>query len=190
MAYDGLLKRFSRYNGRGVTQREYIDWIQQAREKACTKANISSAFTATGLIPFNPNRVLGQLKVKKDYDRPITPPDYPQQAPPQLITTPDQIQQGTITLQIAGKDAEALIDQITKATPSQANHVATLKAVIQFHRAKNAVLSQQVQSFQSARANDKPRKKTKVKGSAKVYTKEEVNAIQAAIKEKQRLKNI
>jgi hypothetical protein len=78
MAYDGLLKRFSRYNGRSVTQREYIDWIQQARKKACTKANISSAFTATELIPFNPNRVLGQLKVKKDYDRPITPPDYPQ----------------------------------------------------------------------------------------------------------------
>jgi hypothetical protein len=93
-------------------------------------------------------------------------------------------------LQIAGKDAEALIDQITKATPSQANYVTTLKAVIQFHRAKNAVLSQQVQSFQSARANDKPRKKTKVKGSAKVYTKEEVDAIQAAIEEKQRLKNI
>jgi hypothetical protein len=65
-----------------------------------------------------------------------------------------------------------------------------LKAVVQFQRAKNTVLSQQVRSFQSARANEKPRKKTKVKGSAKVYTKEEVDAIQKAVAEKERLKDL
>jgi hypothetical protein len=52
------------------------------REKACSRANILSAFAATELIPFNPNRVLSQLKVKKDYNRPTTPSEDPPLALP------------------------------------------------------------------------------------------------------------
>jgi hypothetical protein len=200
-AYDALVKRFNRYDGRGVTQREYIDWIQQARDKACSKKNIESAFAATGLIPFNPNRVLSKLKEKKEYDRPRTPPEAPSEAPSKAPPAPPQptitpfcrIQQGTMALDVpvnSVSDAEALIDRIGTATPSRANHIAALKALIQWQRADNAILNQQVRSFEDTRANKKPRKKTRIKGSAKVYTKEEVDAMQAAAAEKERMKEL
>jgi hypothetical protein len=185
-AYDALVKRFNRYDGRGVTQREYVDWIQQARDKACTEKNILSSFAAVGLFPFNPDRVLEKLRTKKSYTQPNTPPEPPQAraASNEPIVAPFyQVKQGTSTIDIpigSFAHAEALVDRIVMATPSRANHINALKSLIQYQRADNAVLTQKVQIFESTKANEKPRTKRRVPGSAKVYSKEEVEALETA----------
>jgi DDE superfamily endonuclease len=65
--YSQEVDQYSRYNGDGVTQREYLDWIIKARAKANTESNILSAWEKSGLIPFNPNIVLDKLGKPKKY---------------------------------------------------------------------------------------------------------------------------
>ena len=51
-----------------MSKREWLIWIQLAREKANTHSNITSAQAATGLVLFDPNRVLNKLKMVKVYN--------------------------------------------------------------------------------------------------------------------------
>jgi hypothetical protein len=63
--YSELVHEESKWKGEGVTKREWIQWIQKARVKANTQSNIASAWGATGLVPFNPDRVLRKLQKPK-----------------------------------------------------------------------------------------------------------------------------
>ena len=49
-------------HGFDVSKREYTEWILQARQKANSESNILSAFKKTGLVPFDPDLVLRELK--------------------------------------------------------------------------------------------------------------------------------
>jgi hypothetical protein len=66
--YSQLIHNEAKYGGKGITKREWITWIQLAREKANIQANVTSAWAVTRLIPFNPNRVLSNLKNVKVCD--------------------------------------------------------------------------------------------------------------------------
>jgi hypothetical protein len=66
--YSQLIHNEAKYGGKGITKREWITWIQLAREKANIQANVTSAWATTGLVPFNPNRGLNNLKNVKICD--------------------------------------------------------------------------------------------------------------------------
>jgi hypothetical protein len=56
--YDQFVKERNRYEGREIIKREYMQWILLTRSKTNSRKNIISAFTITGLVPFDPNRIL------------------------------------------------------------------------------------------------------------------------------------
>jgi hypothetical protein len=65
--YFNEVVQHSRWAGYSVSKREYLDWMIKARKKANTKSNILLAWKKAGLVPFNPNLVLGELPIVKKY---------------------------------------------------------------------------------------------------------------------------
>ena len=57
-----------------INKREFLPLYRQARQAALHQGNIQAGFTATSLVPYNPDRVLLQLYTK--YQTPL--PQYPQ----------------------------------------------------------------------------------------------------------------
>ena len=59
-------------------------------------------------MPFNPNKILDQLKIVKKYtNRPVTPKEQSNPLPPTPIITPRiRIQQGTVTIDLPIDQAE------------------------------------------------------------------------------------
>ncbi len=138
-----------------------MQWILRARLKANSESNIQSAWSATGLIPFNPNRVLSLLKEKKEYtSRPTTPEEQSNQPPP--ATPHVRIQQGTLPIDLPiGKTDEPKqwIDKLSTDTPSIAVYKAKLEAFIDWQVADGRVKQQEIQSLQKAADNRKSRSK-------------------------------
>jgi hypothetical protein len=66
-AYSQQLEHHNRWNGLWMDTAMFIDYYSTARRAVMIEANISSAFRATGISPFNPDLVLDSL-------RPSTPP--------------------------------------------------------------------------------------------------------------------
>ena len=46
-----------------IDKLEFLDAYKQARMKVFTESNIRSGFTATGLVPYNPDQVLSRLNI-------------------------------------------------------------------------------------------------------------------------------
>ncbi len=107
-----------------------------ARKKANTKADIQSAFRATGLIPFDPDHVLQKLKVVKPYTpRSITSSNQAFTTPEPPITIPRvTIQQGTATVTFPirkHEEANQWIEKLSTERPSLPQYKAKLLAFIQ-----------------------------------------------------------
>ena len=71
----------------------------RARLKANSESNIQSAWSAIGLILFNPNRVLSLLKEKKEYTNRLITPEKQSNQPPSAISY-IRIQQGTLPINL------------------------------------------------------------------------------------------
>ena len=66
-AYKSRIREYSLFGAERITNNQFLSYYQHAREKAITIQNISSAWRATGLIPYNPTPILQKF-------RPKTPP--------------------------------------------------------------------------------------------------------------------
>src|SRR5207248_10441828 len=81
VGYFSVLKRLygqqvKQLMGTGVShidKREFLRLYQQVRPKALHSANIQSSFAATGLVPYNPDRVLALLNVQLRTPSPCRP---------------------------------------------------------------------------------------------------------------------
>jgi hypothetical protein len=60
--YFDIVKEKSRYEERGVSKREWVNWILEARKIANKKSNRKAVWEAIELISFNPNSVFKKLK--------------------------------------------------------------------------------------------------------------------------------
>ena len=71
-AYGSLVQDLARQGIFHVDKSDFLAMYQQARTTVFTEQNIKSGFRATGLIPFNPDRVLSSLTVTKTPSPPST----------------------------------------------------------------------------------------------------------------------
>ena len=62
-AYGEAVATHTRTTRTGVNKALFWNFYQQAKHKAYTKSNIKSAWRGTGIHPFNPDKVLAELKV-------------------------------------------------------------------------------------------------------------------------------
>jgi hypothetical protein len=62
-AYRAEIERMMRYQIHHITKLEFLPCLKVAFDKAFTTNNIKSGFRATGLVPFDPQRVLEELTV-------------------------------------------------------------------------------------------------------------------------------
>jgi hypothetical protein len=77
--YDQFVKERNRYERKNVTKQKYIEWILFTRSKINNEKNIASVFTITDFVPFDPNRILHQLKKIREYtNRLITSTTFPE----------------------------------------------------------------------------------------------------------------
>ncbi len=129
------MKDRSRYEGRGVSKREWMKWILKAREKANKESNRKVAWAAIGLAPFDPDSVFIKLKkVKLFISRPTTSQEQFDQTPPKsIITSFVRVQQGihVIDLPIGkAQETKKWIDKLGTNTPSLHIYKANLEAFI------------------------------------------------------------
>ncbi|GMG43821.1 unnamed protein product [Aspergillus oryzae var. brunneus] len=69
-AYGQLVENKMRLGFNHIDKLDFLEAFPQARAQIYTTSNICSGFSATGLIPFNPERVLSQLNIQLE----ATPP--------------------------------------------------------------------------------------------------------------------
>ena len=116
--------------GFDVSKREYTSWILQVCKKANSESNILLAFRRTGLVPFDLDLVLQDLKHPKKWphnqsddlmeqssqaqNRPCTPPDQTRQ---DITIVKQEIQK--IAVSNWDEDLVSLFDQLDKGTSSQ-----------------------------------------------------------------------
>jgi hypothetical protein len=62
-AYSDLVLDLAKRGIFHVDEADFLAMYQDARRKALTQDNIQSGFRATGLVPYNPRRVLDNLPV-------------------------------------------------------------------------------------------------------------------------------
>jgi hypothetical protein len=88
-SYGRLLKQKMSLGVNHIDKQEFLPLYQQARAEALHKSNIRSGFAATGLVPYEPDRVLSHLHAQ--YHTP-SPKQLPQQ-PAWTSETPHNITQ-------------------------------------------------------------------------------------------------
>jgi hypothetical protein len=82
-AYSNQVGNLIRLSINHIDKPEFLTYLENTRIKAFLVSNIYSGFAATGIVPFNPERVLLM------FSRPITPlfvpTAYPQRYSPQTL---------------------------------------------------------------------------------------------------------
>jgi hypothetical protein len=87
-SYGRLVERLMSLGVNHIDKQEFIPLYQQARIEALHENNVRSGFAATGLVPFNPDRVLSLLHAQ--YYTP-SPQLLPQVQPKWVAETPHDI---------------------------------------------------------------------------------------------------
>jgi hypothetical protein len=87
-SYSYQVERLMSLGVNHIDKQEFLPLYQQARIEALHQANIRSGFAATGLVPYNPDRVLSLLNTQL---RTPSPPKSPPQQQPWVAETPHNI---------------------------------------------------------------------------------------------------
>jgi hypothetical protein len=104
-AYKSRIREHSLFGAERITNNQFLSHYQHAREKAITVSNISSAWRATGLIPYDPTPILQKF-------RPKTPPQA------SLIDENGRRINITITEPSLASKVNELIAQIVEVCPT------------------------------------------------------------------------
>ncbi len=163
-----------------VGKEHFTSLYKPAREKALTRRNIMAGWAATGLFPFNPERVLGDLpKLAADSTVSIAhevavscPPDEVPQTPVTPVT-PVTAEALTSLYNMIKQDAHAYD---AKGKQRLQKHVQKLACAAQISFAERALLQDQNQFLFKVNNETKVRRLTKsvVLGRAKVMSYREL----------------
>lgn len=108
-AYGSQIAEFIRLGVNHVDKAEFLPAFKQARFEAFSERNIRSGFTAAGLVPLDPDRVLSTLQI-----RPYTPPEAPIQQAQWHPETPHNLAQ----LEHQAKAIKTYLQRRSKSPPS------------------------------------------------------------------------
>jgi hypothetical protein len=191
-AYRDQVERLYRGGADTVGKEHFTFLYSPARVKAFTKRNITSAWAATGLFPFNPDRVLRdtpkpppEVSVPKEVIVRAQPQDQVLDMPVTPVTpvTADAV---ASLYDIIAQDAHAL-DQTRKQRLQR--HVKKLASAAQISFAERALLQDQNRFLSGMNNEAKVRRSTKsqVLGKAKVMSYEDLEEARAKRKEKEKV---
>jgi len=182
-AYRDLVERLFQGGTNTVGKEHFTSLYSPAREKAFTKRNITSAWAATGLFPFNPDRVL------RNTPKPPTQPTGPEI---EAMKAAAYLQHEAIQTPVTPVSAEGLMslyDQIKQdtqkldATSTQRlqKPVQKLANAAQVSFAECALLNDRNQFLTEANNEAKVRRSTRsvVLGKAKVMSFEDIKEARA-----------
>jgi hypothetical protein len=100
-----------------IDKMEFLPIYRQARVESLTENNIRNGFAATGLVPYDPDRVLSRLHVQI---RTPTPPTLPQDLSTQWVPeTPHNI----VELQLQTETIKELLKRRTQSPPTPTDRV-------------------------------------------------------------------
>jgi hypothetical protein len=176
IAYREQVERLEQGGVNTIDKQHFTALYKPARERAFTPKNIKVGFAASGLFPFNPDRVLrtvpkppGELTLAVTNKAPCQ-----EDAEPQTPVTPVSAA-GLASLQnlILIKDAHAL-DETSKQNLQR--HLIKFFKATQSSMTKSALQQNHIQLLTAVNNEAKPRRSTKAeileKGSGKVFTYE------------------
>jgi hypothetical protein len=175
-AYREQVERLERGGVNTIGKEHFTSLYKPARERAFTPKNIKAGFAASGLFPFNPDRVLrtvpkppAELTLVVTNDAPCQK-DAVLQTPVTPVSAP-----GLMSLQnlILEKDAHAL-DETSKQNLWR--HLQKLAKATQVSITKNALQQNYIQLLMAVNNEAKPRRSTRAdileKGSGQIFTYE------------------
>ena len=193
VAYREQVDRLERGGVNTIGKQHFTSLFSPAREKAFTLKNIKAGFAASGLFPFNPDRVLRPMpKPPADLNVPnaneVKVGSCPQDVALQTPVTPVSAE-GFMSLQnlIIKQDAYAL-DNTSKQKLEK--HVLKLTKAGQMFLVKNALQEDQIQFLNTINNEAKVRRSTKslVLGKAKVMSYEDLEKARAKRADKEAAK--
>ena len=183
-AYRDEADKLLRGGANTVGKQHFTSLYSPAREKAFTKRNITAAWAACGLFPFNPDRVL------KKTPKPPTQSTVPRADEIQVgSSNEDEVPQTPVT-PVSAKGLASLHNLIKqdaltlneKSIPRIQRHVQKLANAAQIFLADGALLNNQVQMLTGMNNEAKVRRSTRavVLGKAKVMSFEDIEVARAA----------
>lgn len=183
-AYRDEADKLLRGGANTVGKQHFTSLYSPAREKAFTKRNITAAWAACGLFPFNPDRVL------KKTPKPPTQSTVPRADEIQVGSShEDEVPQTPVT-PVSAKGLASLYNLIKqdalmlneKSIPRIQRHVQKLTNAAQIFLADGALLNDQVQMLTGMNNEAKVRRSTRavVLGKAKVMSFEDIEVARAA----------
>ncbi|ODM21664.1 hypothetical protein SI65_02508 [Aspergillus cristatus] len=111
-AYGCLVENKARLNFNHIDKFDFLEVYPQARTEAFKMENIRNSFAASGLVPFNPERVLGQLNIQ--LKTPTLPGSQSTNSAPK---TPHNLKQ----LEKQASTMKRLLRQRTQSSPRPTN---------------------------------------------------------------------
>jgi hypothetical protein len=181
-----------------IGKQHFTSLYSPAREKAFTVKNIKAGFAATGLLPFNPNRVLRgipkpalEITIPKANEATIEP--CPQAEAPQTPVTPR-----TPMLDVALNSLQNLIVEHDAQTLDEASkenlhrHTQKIANVARVALAKSAIQKDQIRFLLKINNEAKVRRSTKslILGKAKVMSYEDLQEARSKRAEKEAAKKV
>jgi hypothetical protein len=184
-AYREQVERLERGGVNTIGKEHFTSLFSPARVKALTAKNIKAGFAASGLFPFNPDRILNSMPkpavgpfTASTADKVIVGPSSQEQIP-QTPVTPVSAE-GLMSLQnlIIEKDAHALDE---KSKQSLQRHLRKFSKATQLSFAKGALQQNHIRLLLKVNDEAKVRRSTKslVLGTAKVMGYEELQDVRA-----------
>lgn len=147
-AYSDLVKQKMSLGVSYIDKLDFLQIFPEARKSAFTIENIQNSFAGTGLVPFNPDRVLSKLDIQL---KTPTPPGSrsTNSAPKTPYTTRQLEKQASAARKLLKERAqspfpllEARLDKIIKGHELTLNELILAKEEIRKHRANNEWRSQ------------------------------------------------
>lgn len=139
-----------------IDKPEFLSIYQIARKEAMSSRNIKSGFTATGLVPYNPERVLSNLNVQ--IRTPTPPSAIDDLLVPWVTGTPHNIKE----LHQQAEAIEGFIKRRTHSPPSPTNQALTqLVKGCQMAMQNAALLTSENAQLRAANARQKRKRATK-----------------------------
>jgi hypothetical protein len=91
IAYSQLIQNLARQGIFHVDKSDFLTMYKKARTTVFSEQNIKSSFRATGLIPYNPERVLSSLTITKTPSSPLTSYGAASASSPWQLETPKTV---------------------------------------------------------------------------------------------------
>ena len=182
-AYRDEVERLCRGGLDTISKEHFTSLYKPARERALTKRNITAGWAASGLFPFNPERVLRKIpKAPAELTVPNEVRSYPQDEvlqTPITPITPVTTEAVRSLHNLIKQETCALIDELSKQRLQR--HVQKLASATQISFAKQTLLQDQNRFLTKINNEAKVRRSTRsaVLGKAKVMSYEDLEEARA-----------